>query len=207
MNADSKFSHAETSQAANSGELGLLQRLRAGEEDAYQELLRTYGGRLLVVARRFMRDEEDARDCVQDAFLSAFRSIDGFEAKARLGTWLHRILVNACLMKLRARKSKPEELIDPQTPQFDEYGFRNAPSEMSPLSAEDLLERGEVREQLRNAIDGLPENYRIVLLLRDIEELNTAETAEKLGMTPGAVQVRLHRARLALREQIGILFR
>jgi RNA polymerase sigma-70 factor (ECF subfamily) len=207
MNADSKFSHAETSQAANSGELGLLQRLRAGEEDAYQELLRTYGGRLLVVARRFMRDEEDARDCVQDAFLSAFRSIDGFEAKARLGTWLHRILVNACLMKLRARKRKPEELIDPQTPQFDEYGFRNAPSEMSPLSVEDLLERGEVREQLRNAIDGLPENYRIVLLLRDIEELNTAETAEKLGMTPGAVQVRLHRARLALREQIGILFR
>jgi RNA polymerase sigma-70 factor (ECF subfamily) len=207
MNADSKFSDAETSQAANSGELGLLQRLRAGEEDAYQELLRTYGGRLLVVARRFMRDEEDARDCVQDAFLSAFRSIDGFEAKARLGTWLHRILVNACLMKLRARKSKPEELIDPQTPQFDEYGFRNAPSEMSPLSVEDLLERGEVREQLRNAIDGLPENYRIVLLLRDIEELNTAETAEKLGMTPGAVQVRLHRARLALREQIGILFR
>ena len=78
---------------------------------------------------------------------------------------------------------------------------------MSPLNVEELLEREEVREQLRNAIDGLPENYRIVLLLRDIEELNTAETAEKLGMTPGAVQVRLHRARLALREQLGSLFR
>ncbi|MCH7600859.1 MAG: sigma-70 family RNA polymerase sigma factor, partial [Myxococcales bacterium] len=191
----------------DSGESSLLQRLRAGEEDAYHELLRVHGGRLLVVARRLMRSEEDARDCVQDAFLSAFRSIDRFEAKAQLGTWLYRILVNACLMRLRARKRTPEELVDPQTPEFDQYGFRNGPSEMSPLSVEDLLEREEVRETLRKAIDGLPDNYRIVLILRDIEELDTAETAEKLGMTPGAVKVRLHRARLALSEQIGSLFR
>jgi RNA polymerase sigma-70 factor (ECF subfamily) len=110
-------------------------------------------------------------------------------------------------MRLRSRKRKPEELVDPQEPEFDQYGFRNGPSEMSPLSVEDLMEREEVRAKLRRAIDGLPDNYRIVLILRDIEELDTAETAEKLGMTSGAVKVRLHRARLALREEIERLLR
>ncbi len=207
MKSDGEHADSEAARAVDmSGDALLLLRLRAGEDEAYQELLRVHGGRLLAVARRLMRNEEDARDCVQDAFLSAFRSLDRFEAKSRLGTWLHRILVNACLMRLRARKRKPEESVDPQTPEFDQYGFRSGPSEMSPLSAEDLFEREEVREQLRKAIDDLPENYRIVLLLRDIEELDTAETAEQLGMTQGAVKVRLHRARLALKEKLGGLY-
>ena len=207
MKSDGEHADSEAARAVDmSGDASLLLRLRAGEDEAYQELLRVHGGRLLAVARRLMRNEEDARDCVQDAFLSAFRSLDRFEAKSRLGTWLHRILVNACLMRLRARKRKPEESVDPQTPEFDQYGFRSGPSEMSPLSAEDLFEREEVREQLRKAIDDLPENYRIVLLLRDIEELDTAETAEQLGMTQGAVKVRLHRARLALKEKLGGLY-
>ncbi len=153
-----------------------------------------------------MRNEEDARDCLQDAFLSAFRAIDGFEGKAKLGTWLHRIVVNACLMRLRSQKRKPEELLDPQLPEFDDYGFRIGPTEMPPASADELLERAEVRERVRKGIDGLPENYRTVLILRDIEDLNTAETAEMLGLTPDAVKLRLHRARLALRSQIGSLF-
>ena len=189
-----------------SGESSLLVRLRAGEDDAYRELLRIHGGPLLAVARRFMRNEEDARDCLQDAFLSAFRSIDRFEGKAKLGTWLHRIVVNACLMRLQARRRKPEELVDPQLSQFDRYGFRIGPTEMTPTRADELLEREEVRALVRRGIDGLPENYRIVLVLRDIEEFSTAETAEKLGMTPGAVKVRLHRARLALRNELGSLF-
>jgi RNA polymerase sigma-70 factor (ECF subfamily) len=200
-------SRAEPAQRVGSlSESALVARLRGGEDDAYHELLRIHGGRLLAVARRLMRNEEDARDCLQDAFLSAFRSIDGFEAEAKLGTWLHRIVVNACLMRLRARKRKPEELTDPQLMEFDRYGFRIGPTEMAPTSADELLEREEVREQVRKGIDDLPENYRIVLVLRDIEELSTAETAEMLGMTPSAVKVRLHRARLALRKQLGSLF-
>jgi RNA polymerase sigma-70 factor (ECF subfamily) len=207
MNSDNRSAIAETAQgAANSDESSLLQQLQAGEDAAYHELVRLYGGRLLAVARRLMRNEEDARDCLQDAFLSAFRSIDRFEAKSQLGTWLHRIVVNACLMKLRSRKRKPEELVDPQTSEFDDYGFRIGPCEMGRTSTDDLFEQKEVREQVRSAINDLPDNYRIVLVLRDIEELDTAETAEMLGMTPGAVKVRLHRARLALREQIGSLF-
>ena len=152
-----------------------------------------------------MRNEEDARDCLQDAFLSAFRAIDGFEGKAKLGTWLHRIVVNACLMRLRSQKRKPEELLDPQLPEFDDYGFRIGPTEMPPASADELLESAEVRERVRKGIDGLPENYRTVLILRDIEDFNTAETAEMLGLTTDAVKVRLHRARLALRSKIGNL--
>jgi RNA polymerase sigma-70 factor (ECF subfamily) len=200
-------SRAEPAQrVGNASESALVERLRGGEDDAYRELLGIHGGRLLAVARRVMRNEEDARDCLQDGLLSAFRSIDGFEGEAKLGTWLHRIVVNACLMRLRARKRKPEELTDPQLPEFDQYGFRIGPTEMAPASADELLERKEVREQVRKAIDDLPENYRIVLVLRDIEEVSTAETAEMLGMTPGAVKVRLHRARLALRKQLGSLF-
>jgi RNA polymerase sigma-70 factor (ECF subfamily) len=200
-------SRAEPAQRVGSAsESALVARLRGGEDDAYHELLRIHGGRLLAVARRLMRNEEDARDCLQDGLLSAFRSIDGFEGEAKLGTWLHRIVVNACLMRLRARKRKPEELTDPQLLEFDRYGFRIGPTEMAPTSADELLEREEVREQVRKGIDDLPENYRIVLVLRDIEELSTAETAEMLGMTPSAVKVRLHRARLALRKQLGSLF-
>lgn len=206
MGVPSGSSNAKSvERAGSSPESSLILRLQAGEDDAYHELLRTHGGLLLAVARRLVRNEEDARDCVQDAFLSAFRSIDRFEGKAKLGTWLHRIVVNACLMKLRASRRRPEELVDPQLPEFDEHGFRIGPTEAVQATTDELLERNEVREQVRKAIDSLPENYRTVLVLRDIEELSTAETAEALGMTPGAVKVRLHRARTALRNLIGSL--
>ena len=109
-------------------------------------------------------------------------------------------------MKLRSQKRKPEELVDPQLPEFDACGFRIGPTEVTFASADELLERQEVRDQLREEIDSLPDNYRIVLVLRDIEEFNVAETAEMLGLTSGAVKVRHHRARLALRERIGSLF-
>src|SRR5260370_37740058 len=84
-------------------EAQLLARVRAGDEEASAALVRKYGGRMLAVARRFLRNEEDSADAVQDAFLSAFRSLHGFEGRSALGTWLHRIVVNVCLLRLRAR--------------------------------------------------------------------------------------------------------
>src|SRR5262245_52418857 len=104
------------------GEPKLLERLLAGEEAAYEQLVRTYGGRMLAVARRFLPVEEDARDAVQDAFLSAFRSIRRFEGNAQLSTWLHRIVVNAALMKLRTRRRKPEQSIEDLLPGYLEDG-------------------------------------------------------------------------------------
>ena len=91
----------------DAGEAALLDALRRGDPDAYEELLRLYGGRMLAVARRLLRHEEDARDAVQEAFLLAFRGLPSFGERCRLGTWLHRIVVNAALMKIRHRERKP----------------------------------------------------------------------------------------------------
>jgi len=177
----------------------LLERLRAGDEAAYEALVRTHGPRLLAVARRFLRSEEDARDAVQDAFLSAFRAVDDFQGGARLSTWLHRIVVNAALMKLRTRRRKPEQPIEELLPSFLEDGYMAAPA--SPWRSEEMdpVERRELSRLLSDAIEALPESYRNVLLLRDIEDLDTEETARAMGISPGAVKTRLHRARQALR--------
>ena len=185
----------------------LLRGLRAGEDDAFERLVRLYTGRMLAVARRFLPNEEDARDAVQDAFLSAFRAIDRFEGEARLSTWLHRIVVNACLMKLRTRRRRPEGRIEDLLPGFLEDGHFATPAAPWQESADALLESAENRKLVRDAIEGLPENYRTVLLLRDIEGFDTLRTAEELGMTTAAVKTRLHRARQALRTQLDVHFR
>jgi len=178
----------------------LLERLRAGEEAAYEELVRTHGGRLLAVARRFLPVEEDARDAVQDAFLSAFRALPAFEGNAQLSTWLHRIVVNASLMKLRTRRRKPEQSIEELLPGYLEDGHFERPA--SPWRSEDRdpVEQRELRDLLLRSIHALPDGHRDVLLLRDIEDLDTEEAAELLQISPGAVKTRLHRARQALRE-------
>src|SRR5580765_1061195 len=100
----------------------LVSRLRARDERAFEDLVRTFGGRLLSVARRFTRNDEDAQDVLQSAYLSAFRALNDFEGACRLSTWLHRIVVNAALMKLRSRRRKPEESIDALLPAFHEDG-------------------------------------------------------------------------------------
>ena len=184
---------------ATSDEGTLVARLRAGEETAFEELVRTHGGRMLSVARRLLRDPDEAQDAVQDAFLSAFRSLEKFEGGARLSTWLHRIVVNAALMKLRTRRRKPETSIEELLPRFLEDGHQAQPAVAWKLPADQALERAQLGELVRRRIDELPETYRTVLLLRDVEDLDTAETAEFLGIAPNAVKTRLHRARQALR--------
>ena len=181
------------------GEQVLIARLRAGEDAAFEELVREHGGRMLAVARRFLPAEEDARDVVQEAFLSAFRGLAGFEGQARLSTWLHRITVNAALMKLRSRRRKPEEPIDDLLPGFLEDGHMARPARAwRPIAESELVQR-ELRDLVLEKIRSLPESYRNVLMLRDIEELDTDETARLMGIRPGAVKTRLHRARQALR--------
>lgn len=180
----------------------LLERLRAGDDAAYEELVRTHGGRLLAVARRFLRSEEDARDAVQDAFTSVFRSIGAFEGQARLSTWLHRIVVNASLMRLRRARRKPEESIDALLPGFLENGMMERPASPWRREGLDPSERAELRKLVLDGIGRLPEGYRNVLMLRDVEDLDTEETAQILEISPGAVKTRLHRARQALREML-----
>ncbi len=184
----------------------LLARLRAGEEAAFEELVRENTGRMLAVARRFLPSDDDAQDAVQEAFASAFRALPRFEGGSRLSTWLHRITVNACLMKLRTRRRKPEESIDNLLPGFLEDGHAEKSTPAWRQSADELIERAENRQRVREAIDKLPDSYRTVLLLRDIEEFDTETTANELGITVAAVKTRLHRARMALKTLLDEAF-
>ncbi|PYQ34679.1 MAG: RNA polymerase subunit sigma-24 [Acidobacteria bacterium] len=191
-----------TATFGDASEAAFVTRLRAGEPDAFEQLVRNYTPPLLRVARRLLGNDDEARDALQDAFISVFRSIRNFEAGSRLSTWLHRVVVNAALMKLRTRRRHPEEEIEKYLPLFQEDGHQIVPSVEWMESAETALQRKEMRQLVRTAIDRLPDTYRTVLLLRDIEEMSTAETAEILGISTTAAKLRLHRARQALRTQL-----
>ena len=183
-------------------ERALIERLRRGDGEAYELIVRRFGGRLLATARRMLGNDEDAEDALQEALLSAFRHIDQFAGQSRLSTWLHRIVVNVVLMRMRSRKSRPERSIEELLPRFVEDGHWADRIGGSEESSDVLLERGETRRLVRRCIAQLPESYRVVLTLRDIDELDTDETAALLAITPNAVKIRLHRARQALRALI-----
>jgi RNA polymerase sigma-70 factor (ECF subfamily) len=193
--------------ALPSEEAALLARLRAGDGAAYERWVRASAPRVLRVLRRLLRNEQDAQDATQDAFLSAFRHLASFDGSARLSTWLHRIAVNAGLMRLRSKRRHPEESIDERLPRFDAEGQHEHAPWAWAARGDAALGSAEIRKAVRAAIDELPDLYRDVLLLRDIEELTTAEAANALGITIPALKTRLHRARLALRERLDDLMR
>lgn len=184
-------------------ERNLVLALRRGDDAAFEFVVRTFSPRLLPVARRLLKNDTDAEDALQDAFLSAFRGLDAFCEGARLSTWLHRIVVNAALMKLRRQRRKPESSIDELLPRFDAEGHHAIPIAAASATAESSITRDELHALVRSRIAELPDDYRNVLVLRDIEELDTEETAEVLGISIAAVKTRLHRARQALRTLIA----
>ncbi len=187
---------------ATTADDALLARLRAGEDAAFADLVREHGPRLLATARRILREDGAAQDALQDGFLRAFRSLGEFRGEARLGTWLHRIVVNAALGRLRAAARHPEEPLDPLLPEFSAGGhFREAPAAWAPPPEEEV-ERRELQRRVRAEVDALPDSYRAVLVLRDLEGFDTEEAARLLGLTPANVKVRLHRARQALRTRL-----
>ena len=189
--------------ACQSNEVGdegnLVSALRRKDSTAYETIVRRFGGRMLAAARRYLNCEQDCADAVQDAFFSAFQAIERFEGNSQLGTWLHRIVINACLMKLRSRSRRQEISIEGLLPTFDAAGHHAYSVRRWRQPAEEHLQSDENRTLVRRYIDMLPDDYRSVLLLRDIEEFSTEEAAEALNTTPGAVKTRLHRARQALR--------
>lgn len=185
----------------------LVAGLRAGDDRSYAELVRRYGGKMLSVAVRIVGNREDARDCVQEAFVRAFKHIDRFEGRSSVWTWLHRIVVNSALLKLRSRRRRPERSLDDLMPEFDAYHCRIEPARPGHESVETLVSRKETRDTVRQTIEELPDDYRDVLVLRDILELDTNETAESLRINPGAVKMRLHRARAALKKLLEPIIR
>jgi len=176
--------------------------IKAGDDDAIETLVKAHASWMTGVAWHIIRDQALAEDCVQEAFLNALRKISDFEGRSSLKTWLHRIVVNQALIKLRGRRRSNEVQVEEWLPEFDENACRIEGPWARILTPEELLERDDNRTFILSKIDQLPESYRIVLLLRDIEELSTSEVAELTGLSEANVKVRLHRARSALKKLI-----
>lgn len=184
----------------------LIDRLRSGDAAALEDLMERYASRVFRVARGIARTDEDAEEVMQDVFLTLSRKIDTFEGRAALGTWIYRVTANAALLKRRGKRAQLEVSLEEHLPAYKEDGHRAGErsyllADWSGTPESELLE-GEARAVLSRAIDGLPETYRAVLILREVEELSNEEAAEILGEPVSAVKSRLHRARMALREQL-----
>jgi len=190
----------ETVRKVVPGETELLDCLRAGKDSCYETLIHQIGPRVLATAKRYLRSDAEAADCFQDTFLAVFQGINKFEQRSSLNTWVQRITINQCLMRIRKKVRRHEESIEHLLPSFDEKGRRvemgraNQPSNMG-----QSLDTKRIRAIVRDKIDQLPDDYRLVLLLRDIDGYSTKETSAILDIKINAVKTRLHRARTALK--------
>jgi len=183
-------------------EAALLERILAGDTTAFAELMRRYNRRLYRVARSVLRDDTEAEDALQDAYLQAYRALPGFRSQSSLGTWLTRIVVNAALAH-RRKAWRLAEVIELS----GESVMEEHPSPTQPPEASDHPERAALRAQTRRLveakIDGLPESFRTVFVLRALEELSVEETSDTLGIPEATVRSRYFRARAMLREALA----
>lgn len=183
----------------------LVEALRRGEERAIETLVDRYGGWIHRVARRLLDDPRDADEVTQDVLLIVVRKIETFRGEAAFSSWLYRIAANAAYERLRLRRGRREVSLEPFLPVFDEDGRMAGPvADWSP-QLEDPALATEVRTTLERAIAALPDDYRAIILLHDVEGLVNEEVAGILGLTVVAAKSRLHRARLVLRQALAEL--
>ena len=185
----------------------LAARAAAGDEIAFEEIVKRFRARVFRLAFRLTGNEGDAADVLQETFLRAYRGLRSFRGAARFGTWLYRIATNAALAHRRARARRPTASLEAYLPRFDGNGMHLAtPAELQVATRlDERLDRQALAEKARAGIDRLPELYREAFVLRDLEEMPTAEVAEVLGLDPATVRQRVHRARLMLRGYLGDL--
>ena len=185
----------------------LAARAAAGDEPAFERLVLRHRGRVYQLARRLTGDEGDAHDSLQETFLQVYRKLPSFRGESRFSTWLYRVATNAALMQRRSRARRPAESLDAYLPRFDENGRHAAtPDELgAACRVDELLDRKLLAEKARAGIERLPDLYREAFVLRDLEELETGEVAEVLGLEPATVRQRVHRARLMLRGYLSSL--
>src|SRR5258707_8796773 len=182
-------------------EAGLIARIVAGEKELFHGLIQPYERMVYLTLLSIVKNETEAEDGAQETVISAYRHLASFRGDAKFSTWLTTIAINEGRKRLRKAKGAAEESIDERI-QGQEGEYTPAPLtdwREIPLEA---LERKELREALRVAVSELPGIYRQVFTLRDLEELNIEETAQALGITAGAVKVRLHRARIMLQKRL-----
>src|ERR1700729_1752492 len=187
-----------------SEELALVQAAKRGDDSAFEELVRRYDRNVFRIAQHITQNREDAEDVVQEAFLKAYGNLAQFQEQSKFYTWLVRIAVNEALMKLRKRKPERTVSLDEEVKTEDDSLPREV-ADWSP-NPEQMYNQAELREILTKTIQGLPEGFRTVFVLRDKEGLSTEETAEALELSIPAVKSRLLRARLQLRERLSKYF-
>lgn len=179
----------------------LIERIKNGEKELFYELIRPYERRVYLMAFTILRNEADAEEAAQDAFLKAFTHLSQFRSESRFSTWLISVAVNEARMRQR---KEHREIMKPLEEEKDDEGdytprdftdWREIPSE--------ALERKQMREMLMRALESLTRKYREVFVLRDIQHLSIDETAEAIGISVGAVKTRLLRARLMLRDLLA----
>lgn len=183
----------------------LIESLRRCEPDSFTRLFETYSDRIYRLSIRFLNDAGEAEEVVQDTFLTICEKIDTFEGRSKLGTWIYRIAANHSLMRLRSRQRSGPSLDDESR---DDDGEAIMPGLLNDWSQapESITANSESIAEMERAIAELPDALRTAFVLRDLEELSTEEAAETLGISPGALKVRLHRARLLLRERLSSYF-
>lgn len=182
----------------------LVERIRAGESALFAEIVKRHTGRAYAIGLSMLRNEQDARDVVQETFLNAYRRLDSFRGDAPLGGWLARIATNNALMKLRTRRRKPESPLEIKGPDFDGSGAHERQIvDWRPIAEQNALD-AELGQRIRAAVDELPEKYRTVLLLADYREMSMKQIAAALDLTVPNVKTRLHRARLSVRNALSV---
>src|SRR5262245_10379066 len=187
-------------------DLAVVRLLRAGDATGLEALIEAYAARVYRLAHGVTRNLADAEEVVQDVFLTVVRKIAEFEGRSALSTWIYRITMNTALNKRRGKRSEVEVSLEEHLPTFKEDGHRAGDrsfllADWSRTPEEELLSE-EGRAAVQCAIDSLPDHYRAVLILRDVEGASNEEAAEVLGESVASVKSRLHRARMALREQL-----
>ena len=187
-------------------EQSLIAASKDGDPAALDTLVRTHQDRVYGFAMRMCRNVEDAKDILQETFLGMVRSVREFRDESKFSTWLYRIAANACLKKRRRGVHDPtpeQELsLDALMPRPDAEGRKPEIADWSE-DAERALLRGELSGRMEAAIDKLPKEYKIVLVLRDVEGLSAEETAQAVGLSVAAVKSRLHRARVFVRRELA----
>src|SRR4051812_24294016 len=195
----------------------LIERSRQKDFGAFEALLERYEDKVFRLALRFVRNESDAKEILQDTFLTIWRKLDTFKGDAQFSSWVYRVTANAALMRLRSQRRHPQISTEELPVGFlDSYttsaagafaaGHLPSPGENWAKRPDDQLQSDELRRHIQAAVDTLPELYRTVFLVRDVEGLSTEETAELLAISVPTVKTRLHRARMALRASIAKYF-
>ena len=185
-------------------EAQLVEEARRGDYEAFEALVTATEGSTYHHLLRMVGNAEDAKDLLQETYLSAYQGIGSFKGDAAFSTWVYRIATNHALMLLRKKNPDTVGLDEIPIPTHEELKRRTITDWA--LDPKEAILRNEVRELLEHAIQNLPPNYRAVVVLRDVDGLSTTETAQIMGISEGAVKTRLHRARLFLREALSPYF-